>query len=136
MVNPASLTVTASDATATYGQMPKVSAQYSAFLNGDSAASLTTAPTCTSTDNGTAPVSGSPYVSSCSGAVDSNYSFSYVTGSVTVGSRSSHGDRLQRYLQLRRSPAEHHGDLLRLRERGLGLQPYGPADLLDDGHEL
>ena len=84
VVNPASLTVTASDATATYGQMPKVSAQYSAFLNGDTAASLTTAPTCTSTDNGTAPVSGSPYVSSCSGAVDSNYSFSYVTGSVTV----------------------------------------------------
>ena len=30
------------------------------------------------------PVSGNPYVSTCSGAVDSNYSISYSAGIVTV----------------------------------------------------
>ena len=51
-------------------------------MNGDTAASLTTPPTCT-----TAAVSSSPvgtYPSTCSGAVDPNYTISYVSGSVQV----------------------------------------------------
>ncbi len=57
---------------------------YAGFVNGDSPASLTTAPKCTADATSSSPVSGSPYSSSCTGAVDPNYSFVYVPGSVTV----------------------------------------------------
>ena len=77
-------------------------------MNGDTAASLTTAPTCTSTDDGTAPVSGSPYISSCSGAVDSNYTFSYVTGTVTVSPAALTVTASSPTYHLRRAGAEHH----------------------------
>ena len=41
--------------------------------------------TCSTTATSSSPVAGSPYASSCSGAVDANYTISYVPGSVTVG---------------------------------------------------
>ena len=45
MVNPASLTVTASDGSMTYGGTPPaITASYIGFVNGDSSSSLTTAP--------------------------------------------------------------------------------------------
>src|SRR5664280_2061802 len=56
---------------------------YTGFITGESAASLTTPPTCS-----TAAVLGSPvgtYTSTCSGAVDANYTISYATGLTTVG---------------------------------------------------
>ena len=84
-VDPAALTVTASSGSMTYGGAPPaIVAGYAGFVNGDSPASLTTAPKCTAGATGSSPVSGSPYSSSCSGAVDPNYSFVYVPGSVTV----------------------------------------------------
>ena len=82
-VNPATLKVTASDATTTYGTAPTITPTYSGFVNGDTATSLTTKPTCASTDTGSGQV-GTKYNSSCSGAVDQDYTISYVTGSVTV----------------------------------------------------
>jgi hypothetical protein len=82
-VGAAALTVTASDVTTTYGTPPGVVAEYAGFVNGDSASSLTTKPSCLSNDTGSSPVGS--YSSSCSGAVDANYTFSYVKGSVTVG---------------------------------------------------
>ena len=69
----------------TYGSTPPaIIPGYAGFVNGDTASSLTTKPTCTTTATSASPVSGSPYPSSCTGAVDANYSFAYVPGSVTV----------------------------------------------------
>ena len=85
-INPAALAITASNGSMTYGGPPPpiAVASYSGFVNGDSAASLSTKATCSTEATSSSPVSGSPYSSSCSGAVDSNYDISYVAGSVTV----------------------------------------------------
>jgi hypothetical protein len=84
-INAAPLTITASSPTMTYGgPVPHITALYSGFENNDSASSLTTQPTCSTTATTSSSVAGSPYPSSCSGAVDSNYTISYVNGSVTV----------------------------------------------------
>ena len=86
-VGPAPLVVTASSASITYGGAPPViTASYSGFVNGDDATSLTTAPTCSTSVTSVSPVG--TYASSCSGAVDPNYSFNYVDGSVQVGPAS------------------------------------------------
>ena len=77
----APLTVTASSPTMTYGGRAHHRADATpGFVNGDSASSLTSAPTCSTTATSTSPVAGSPYASSCSGAVDPNYAFAYVAG--------------------------------------------------------
>ena len=82
-VNKAALTVTASSATVTYGSaIPTITPSYSGFVNGDTAASLTTAPTCTTTYTTTS--NPGSYASTCTGAVDANYSISYTAGAVTV----------------------------------------------------
>ena len=86
-VGPAPLAVTASSASITYGgAAPVIQAAYSGFVNGDDATALTTAPTCTTAVTSVSPVG--TYTSSCSGAVDANYTFSYVDGSVQVGPAS------------------------------------------------
>ena len=82
-VNKAALTVTASNAAVSYGAaIPSITPAYSGFVNGDTASSLTTAPSCTTTYT-TTSIPGS-YPSSCSGAIDANYAISYVAGAVTV----------------------------------------------------
>ena len=62
--------------------MPAITPVYSGFVNGDTPASLTTPPNCSSAATGSSP-SGA-YSANCSGAVDANYSFGYVAGTVTV----------------------------------------------------
>ena len=64
--------------------MPTLTASYTGFVNGDSSVSLTTQPTLTSTATASSHVSGNPYSITASGAVDSNYSITYVAGSLTV----------------------------------------------------
>jgi hypothetical protein len=84
-VSPAgALTITASSGTMTYGgTVPTISPSGSGFVNGDTIASLTTQPTCSTTATSTS-LPGT-YPSSCSGAVDANYStIKYVPGTVTV----------------------------------------------------
>ena len=84
-VNPAGpLTITASSATMTYGgTVPLIAAGGSGFVNGDTLFSLTKQPTCSTTATSTS-LPGT-YTSSCSGAVDTNYSaINYVNGTVTV----------------------------------------------------
>ena len=82
-VTPASLTITASSDSMTYGgTVPTITPSYSGFVNGDTAASLVTAPTCSTTAASSSPVGS--YPSSCSGAVDPNYTIGYVDGSVSV----------------------------------------------------
>ena len=84
-VTPAPLTVTASNATMTYGGTPPaITAGYGGFVNGDAASSLTTKPTCSTTATSSSIVAGSPYTSSCTGAVDPNYTIGYVAGTVTL----------------------------------------------------
>ena len=83
-LSKASLTITASSPTVIYGaSTPSITASYSGFVNSDSAASLTTLPTCATTYTSSSPA-GTPVATSCSGAVSNNYSFSYVAGAITI----------------------------------------------------
>jgi DNA-binding beta-propeller fold protein YncE len=85
VVNPARLTVTATSGTIAYGSNPPtISPLYTGFVNQDNASSLTTLPTCSTTATNASRPSPPPYPSTCSGASDSNYTISYVPGSVTV----------------------------------------------------
>ena len=83
-VNQAPLTITASSGSTTYGgTVPTITAGYSGFVNSQGPGSLTTLPVCSTTATSSSPVGS--YPSSCSGAADSNYSITYVNGSVSVG---------------------------------------------------
>jgi hypothetical protein len=82
-VSAAALKITASSGTMPYGgTVPAITALYSGFANGDNASSLTTQPICSTTATSSSPVGS--YASTCSGAADSNYTISYLPGSVTV----------------------------------------------------
>jgi MBG domain (YGX type)/Galactose oxidase, central domain len=85
-VNKKGLTITASSHTVTYGDVaPSVTPAFAGFVLSDNAAnSLSTQPTCSTTYTAGSPVSGSPYQTSCTGAVSINYAPSYVNGTVTV----------------------------------------------------
>ena len=80
-VTPAPLTITANNQTKVYGAaLPTLTASYSGFVNGDTAASLTTQPTLTTTATASSHVAGSPYAITASGAVDPDYTISYAAG--------------------------------------------------------
>jgi len=83
-VSPAPLTVTALDTSKVYGAaMPKFSATYKGFVNGDNADSLTTAPTISTTATIASPIGYYPIT--VSGAGDSNYTITYgPSGTLTV----------------------------------------------------
>jgi hypothetical protein len=84
-VTPASLTITANNLSKVYGAaLPALTASYSGFVNSDTSASLTTQPTLSTTAMAASHVSGSPYSISASGAVDSDYTISYVAGTLSV----------------------------------------------------
>ena len=65
-----------------HAALPTLSVSYNGFVNGDSAASLTTAPTVSTTATAASPVGN--YTTTASGAVDANYTISYVAGRLTV----------------------------------------------------
>jgi hypothetical protein len=83
------LRITASSATMSFGHpVPAITASYSGFVNGDTAASLPIAPTCTTTATPWSPPG--TYPTYCSGAADPNYAIdasSYVSGTLTVRGR-------------------------------------------------
>jgi hypothetical protein len=84
-INQAPLIVTAVDKSMVYGAaMPTFTASYTGLVNGDTSASLTTQPTFHTPATAASHVLGSPYTISVGGAVDPNYSFSYVPGTLTV----------------------------------------------------
>ena len=84
-VTPAPLTITADNQTKVYGAaLPTLTASYSGFQNGDTAASLTSQPTLSTDATAASAVVGSPYAITASGAADGNYSITYVLGSLTV----------------------------------------------------
>jgi len=82
-ISPVTLTITAIDNSKVYGSdNPVLTASYVGFVNGDTQASLTTLPTIATT-----AVKGSSvgtYPVTVSGAVSSNYTISYVPGTLTV----------------------------------------------------
>ena len=83
VVDATPLTITASSGSfAEGGTPPAISAAYSGFKNNETASSLQTPPTCSTT--ATSSSSAGTYPSTCSGAVDANYTITYVPGTVAV----------------------------------------------------
>ena len=116
-VTPATLTITADNQTMPYGgPVPTLTASYSGFVNGDNAASLTTAPTISTTATAASSVSGSPYAITVSGAVDPNYTITYVPGSLTVTPVTLTITADNQSMTIWWSVAHVYGFLLRLRE--------------------
>jgi Lamin Tail Domain/NPCBM-associated, NEW3 domain of alpha-galactosidase/Alpha galactosidase A/MBG domain (YGX type)/Alpha galactosidase C-terminal beta sandwich domain len=80
------LTIRASSPTMTAGRtVPAITASYSGFVNGDSAASLPIAPTCWTSATSSSPPG--TYPTYCSGAADPDYTIdasSYVSGRLTI----------------------------------------------------
>ena len=82
-VTPADLTITADNQTSVYGAaLPTLTASYSGFVAGDTAANLTTQPTLATTATASSHVG--LYSITANGAVDSDYTISYVDGSLTI----------------------------------------------------
>jgi hypothetical protein len=82
-ITQAPLTVTADNQTRMYGTPnPTLTVTYTGFVNGDSATSLATPPTVTTTATTASPVGTYPIVAS--GAASPNYTFTYVNGTLTV----------------------------------------------------
>jgi len=82
-VRPASLTVTASSGVMIEGGAPPtITATYYGFVNGETPYNLNARPRCSTTATRSSTVG--IYPSSCSRAVDRNYTITYVDGSVTV----------------------------------------------------
>jgi hypothetical protein len=82
-VNPAPLTISADNESMVYGSpFPTLTASYSGFVNGNTAASLTTPATLTTTATAGSPVGSYPIQPS--GAVDANYTITYVAGTFTI----------------------------------------------------
>ena len=115
------------------GSVPTITPSYSGFVNGDNATSLSTQAGVQHHGQrrrrrwATTP-------SSCSGAADSNYTISYVSGLVAVepGAAVDHG--LVGLDDLRRLAAGHHCQLRGLRERPGPVGARGRRDLHDGGH--
>src|SRR5439155_2698878 len=68
-----------------YGALlPMLTASYAGFVNGDTSANQTRQPTLTTTATAASHVAGNPYSITASGAVDSDYTTSYVAGTLSV----------------------------------------------------
>jgi hypothetical protein len=82
-VTPAPLLITANDASKVYGApVPSLTASYGGFVNGDTAASLSTRPTLTMLATATSPVGA--YGINAAGASSGDYLISYVPGTLAV----------------------------------------------------
>jgi trimeric autotransporter adhesin len=87
-IGPAPLIITASSPTMYYGApVPAITSNYATFVNGDSASTLASVPNqppvCTTAATSSSRA-GSSYPTSCSGAIDADYTISYVTGKLSV----------------------------------------------------
>ena len=132
-VQRAVLTITGPSGKMTYGDSPpSVTASYSGFVNGDTAASLTTPPTCTTTATSTSPVG--TYPTTCSGAVDSNYQITYAPGTLTVQPAALTITASSGSMAGWKQPG-HHARLPRVRQRRHPRQPHHPAHLHDHRHQ-
>jgi len=81
------LTVTASSPSVTYGDsIPAITPSYSGFVLGDTS-SVVSGTSCSTTYTTSSSVNSTP-TTSCSGATAGNYSFTYVSGTVTISKAS------------------------------------------------
>jgi len=86
-INPAALVITAQNKSKVYGAaLPALSASYVGFVNGDDTNNLTTQVTLSTTATASSPIGTYPITAS--GAVGTNYSISYVAGTLTVTTAS------------------------------------------------
>jgi VCBS repeat-containing protein len=84
-VTQSALTITAMNQTKAQGAAnPPLTVSYSGFVNGDTAASLTTPPSVTTTATTTSPAGTYPITGS--GAASANYNISYLNGTLTITS--------------------------------------------------
>ena len=82
-ITPAALTITANNQSDIYGQAnPALTVRYSGFVNSDTAASLTTQPSVSTTATTGSPVGS--YTITASGAVDANYTICYTSGTLQI----------------------------------------------------
>ncbi|MGH7134822.1 MAG: MBG domain-containing protein, partial [Pirellulales bacterium] len=82
-ITPATLSVTADNKTRLYGSPnPPLSDTITGFVNGDTSASLTTAPTLSTTAAANSSVGS--YTITAGGAADPNYAISYISGTLGV----------------------------------------------------
>jgi hypothetical protein len=82
-ITPADLTITASSATILPGRaIPAITPSYSGFVLGQTPSALTTLPTCVASATHISPPGF--YPTTCSGAVDPNYHFIYVPGTLAI----------------------------------------------------
>ncbi|TAN24082.1 MAG: Ig-like domain repeat protein, partial [Acidobacteria bacterium] len=87
-VTPAPLTITASSPSMTYGGVvPAVAPVYSGFVNGDTAAALTTEPTCLADATSATPAGTAATL--CAGGAAANYSLAYAPGTLTISKAAS-----------------------------------------------
>ncbi|MEO7677891.1 MAG: MBG domain-containing protein [Verrucomicrobiota bacterium] len=90
IVTPASITVTADDKSKVFGSaLPELTANYSGFVLGENTNSLATLATVITTATSTSDVGQYPITAS--GAVNTNYTFSYVGGTLTITQSLSSG---------------------------------------------
>jgi hypothetical protein len=83
VVTKASLTITADSKTKAYGAaVPSLTVSYSGFVNGDTSASLSNAPTPVT--SGTNASNAGAYPITVSGAVATNYTITYISGVLTI----------------------------------------------------
>ncbi|MEO6104331.1 MAG: FG-GAP-like repeat-containing protein, partial [Pseudoxanthomonas sp.] len=89
-ITPVPLTITADDKTKVYGDpVPTLTASYTGFVNSETPADIDVLPTLSTTANAVSPVLGSPYSITAGGALDDNYTFTYVAGNLTVTGSSN-----------------------------------------------
>jgi len=82
-VNKATVTVTAGNGSREYGDSnPALGVSYSGFKNGETSVVIDTGASASSAANATSNVG--TYATTASGALDDNYTFSYVDGSLTI----------------------------------------------------
>ena len=134
-VTAATLTVTAANETKTYGAVnPTLTVTYSGFVNGDTAASLTTAPTVSTTATTSSAVGTYPITAS--GAASPNYTISYVGGTLTVTPAPLTVTAANETKAYGAANPTLDGELQRLRQRRHGDEPDDRAHGLDDRYGL
>jgi hypothetical protein len=101
-VNKASLTITANNQTKTYGTAnPALTVNYSGFVGGDTPSVITAAPSLSTTATTTSDAG--TYSITVTDAVAANYSFTYVSGTLTV-------TRVTQAITFATVPAKAYGD--------------------------
>ena len=117
-VSKAPLTITASSGSMTYGgTVPTITPIYAGFVNGDTASSLTTQPTCSTTATSSSPVVG---LSLCLLVQRSHGPQLHHRAGERLGDGGqgpAHDHRLERLHDLRRDGADDHAGVLGLRQR-------------------